>query len=60
VLRSVGLHRRGVLDRRQRDGRLDGLLSDPNCFISAFRRDSPRPGTSSNIETSMLVDRFCR
>jgi hypothetical protein len=35
-------------------------LRDPNCFISAFRRVSPRPGTSSNRETSMLVDRFCR
>ena len=35
-------------------------LRDPNSFISTFRRVSPRPGTSSNKETSMLVDRFCR
>jgi hypothetical protein len=35
-------------------------LSEPNRFISAFRRVSPRPGTSSSRETSMLVERFCR
>jgi hypothetical protein len=35
-------------------------LSEPNSFISAFRRVSPSPGTSSSKETSMLVERFCR
>ena len=35
-------------------------FSEPNFFISAFRRVSPSPGMPSSADVVIALERFCR